>query len=123
MAKQQLTKNYSASLESAEVITKASSFFSQEKWKVTSQTPQSVILQGKPAFPWGMLFLTLIGFVLCLIPGIIMHAKTKKRTRQVFHLIVNATPIPGGSEVTFQYPNEAEALVSQFITTLPVLNA
>jgi hypothetical protein len=60
------------SLASEEVIVRAVQFFSTEKFRVSSQSGRMATFDGKPPIPWGMLFLTMIGFMFFVVPGVIL---------------------------------------------------
>lgn len=117
------TTNQSTTLDNEEVIMRAVQFFSTEKWKVTSQSSRSVTFEGKLPIPWFMLLLTIAGFFLCFIPGIILYIAVIKKMHRFMHLVVAVSPITGGSDVCIQHPKEASKLVAQFISALPALNA
>ncbi len=61
------------SLTPEDAIVRAVQFFSTENWRPTSQSTRTATFQGKPKIPWFMLLLTVIGFVACIVPGIIMY--------------------------------------------------
>jgi hypothetical protein len=64
------TKNLNTSLSGDKVIEQAVKFFSTEsRWKVASQSPRSVIFFGIPPIPWGLIMLTLLGYLMCILPG------------------------------------------------------
>lgn len=117
------TTSQSTSLKGEEVIIRTAQFFSTEKWKVTSQHSRSIILERRAPFPWHLLVLTIVGYLMCILPGIIISVIAKKKARRIFHLIVNVNPISGGAEVCVQYPDEMKELALKFIGTLPSLGA
>jgi hypothetical protein len=108
-------------LNCEDVMVRAVQFFSTENWRPTSQSPRTATFQGKPRIPWFMLLLTIIGFIACLLPGIIMYIMVIRKMYRFHNLIVTATPISGGSEVVLQYPPAATKLVSRFLAALPPL--
>ena len=107
------------SLGPDEVIVRAVQFFSTEKWKPTSQSQRTATFEGKPPIPWLMLLLTVIGFLACFLPGIIMYIMVIRKLHRFHNLVVTANPIPGGAEVVTQYPNNTGDLVARFLQALP----
>jgi hypothetical protein len=73
------------SLGSEDVIVRAVQFFTTESWKPTSRSARAATSQGKPPIPWFMLLLTVLGFVACIVPGVIMYIMViRKATRFQF---------------------------------------
>ena len=107
------------SLASEEVIVRAVQFFSTENWRPTGQSARTATFQGKPKIPWFMLLLTIVGFVACVVPGIIMYIMVIRKMYRFHNLVVTATPTPSGSEVVVQYPPPAEKLARRFLAALP----
>jgi hypothetical protein len=66
-----------------------------------------------------MLLLTIVGFVACIVPGIIMYIMVIRKVHRFHNLVVTANPIPGGTEVVTQYPKTAGGLVARFFQALP----
>jgi hypothetical protein len=116
-----LVKRGTTSLGHEDVIARAVQFFSTEKWKPTSQSNRTATFEGKPPIPWFMLLLMIVGFVLCVVPGIIIYFMMIRKLYRFHNLVVTATPIAGGSEVILQYPPAAEKLAGNFLETLPAL--
>jgi len=117
-----LVTNAKTSLSAEEVIVRAIQFFSTENWKATSQSSRTATFQGKPQIPWFMLLLTLLGFLLCVIPGVIMYVMVIRKVYRFVNLVVTANPIPNGTEVSVSHPKAAEKLVNRFLAALPQLN-
>lgn len=92
------------SLGPEEVIVRAVQFFSTGNWRPTSQSARTATFQGKPPIPWFMLLLTVIGFMACLLPGIIMYIMVIRKMYRFHNLVVTANPVSGGSEIVLQYP-------------------
>ena len=116
------TTNHVTTLDAEEVIVRAVQFFSTEKWKVTSQSKRSVTLEGKVPVPWFMLLLMIIGFMVCILPGIVLYILVYKKMNRFFHIIVSVTPASEGTEVCVQHPKEANKLALEFIEALPSKN-
>lgn len=117
MADQVSTKK--TSLAPDDAIVRAVQFFSTERWKTTSQSSRAVTFEGKPPFPWITIFFTVIGFMLCIIPGLIMYYLFVRKMYRFYNLVVTATGGEGGTEVTVSYPSFAYSLVSRFLHVLP----
>lgn len=106
-------------LTSEEVIVRAVQFFSTESWRPTGQSARTATFEGKPKIPWFMLLLTYIGFLACVVPGIIMYIMVIRKLHRFHNLVVTATPVAGGSEVVVQHPPPAKKLARRFLEALP----
>lgn len=115
--------NKTTSLAPDEVIVRAVQFFSTERWRATSQSPRSVTFEGKPPFPWLSIFFTIIGFMLCIIPGLIIYYTVVRRMYRFYNLVVTVTPGEGGTTVTVTHPGFASSLVRRFVAALPATTA
>jgi hypothetical protein len=113
--------NKQTNLSGEEVITRAIQFFSTESWRATSQSPRAATFQGKPPVPWFMMLLTFIGYLCCVIPGIIMYIMVIKKLRRFQNLVVTTTPMSRGTEIVVTYPNHAKKLAARFLDALPEL--
>lgn len=107
------------SLGPEDVIVRAVQFFSTENWRPTSQSQRAATFQGKPPIPWFMLLLTIVGFIACIVPGVIMYIMVIRKMYRFQNLVVTANPIPGGAEVVVQYPKPAAVLATRFLDALP----
>lgn len=108
-------------LGAEDVIIRAVQFFSTENWRPTSQSSRAATFQGKPSIPWLMLLLTVLGFICCIVPGIIMYIMVIRKMYRFHNLVVTATPIDGGSDVLLQCPSTALRLAARFVEALPPL--
>jgi len=115
--------NGKTSLPAEEVIVRAVQFFSTEKWKATSQSSRTATFEGKPPIPWFMLLLTILGFLACIVPGIVMYIMVIRKMYRFVNLVVTANPVPNGTEVSISHPKSAEKLVNRFLAALPPLTA
>lgn len=111
--------NGKTSLSAEEVIVRSVQFFSTSKFRATSQSGRTATFQGRPPIPWVMLILTIIGFMMCLVPGIIMYLMVLRKMYRFYNLVVTANPIGGGTEVSITHPDWASKLVTQFFGALP----
>lgn len=118
-----LVTNGKTSLPAEEVIVRAVQFFSTERWKATSQSSRTATFEGKPPIPWFMLLLTVVGFIACIVPGIIMYVMVIRKMYRFVNLVVTANPIPNGTEVSISHPKIATNLANRFLTVLPPLSA
>ena len=96
MADQVLQKQ--TTLAGEEVITRAVQFFSTESWRTTSQAGRAATFEGRPPIPWFMLLCTIIGYLCCIVPGIIMYIMVIKKLRRFQNLVVTTTPMNQGTE-------------------------
>lgn len=106
-----------------EVVVRAVQFFSTERWEATSQSPRSVTFRGKPPFPWLSIFFMVVGFALCIIPGLIMYFLFVRKMYRFYNLVVTVTPGERGAQVTVSYPSFARSLVNRFLSALPAVKA
>jgi hypothetical protein len=115
--------NVKTSLSAEEVVTRAVQFFSTEKWRATTQSGRSATFEAKPPIPWFMLLLTIIGFMFCIVPGIIMYIMVIRKMYRFVNMVVTVNPIQGGSEVLITHPRWASRLANRFLAALPPLAA
>jgi hypothetical protein len=116
-----LILNKQTSLSGEDVITRAVQFFSTEKWRTTSQTARAATFEGRLPVPWFMMLLTIIGYCCCFVPGIIMQIMVLNKLRRFQNLVVTATPMTRGTEVTVTYPGHSKKLAERFLKALPDL--
>lgn len=102
-----------------DVIARAVQFFSNENWRPTSQSPRTATFQGKPAIPWLYLLAMIVGFVACVVPGIIMYIMVIRKMYRFQNLVVTATANAEGSDVVVQCPSGAVKLAKRFAVALP----
>ena len=117
MADSVLTKT--TTLPSEEAITRAIQFFSTASWRATSQGNRAVTFAGRPPIPWFTMLLTILGFIFCFIPGLIMYFVLVKKARRFQNIVVTATPQGTGSDVTVTFPPHARKLATGFLEALP----
>ncbi|MBI2924549.1 MAG: hypothetical protein HYY24_02460 [Verrucomicrobia bacterium] len=115
--------NGKTSLSSEEVIVRAVQFFSTERFKATSQSGPTATFEGRPPLPWGLLLLTVLGFLLLIVPGILMYVMVIRKRYRFSNLVVTASPMAGGTEVSISSPPWAANLVTRFLSALPSLAA
>ena len=111
--------NKQTHLSGEEVITRAVQFFSTESWRTTSQSARAATFEGRPPIPWFMLLCTIIGYLCCIVPGIIMYIAVIKKMRRFQNLVVTVTPITSATEVVVTYPSHAKKLAERFLASLP----
>ncbi|MCL5884364.1 MAG: hypothetical protein M1377_03290 [Deltaproteobacteria bacterium] len=113
-----LVANAKTSLAPQDVIIRAVQFFSTKKWRASSQSERIATFDGK-FVPWGLLILTIVGFLACLVPGIIMYIIVLRKAMQFQTIVVTANPIPEGSDVVLKYSKYGNQLVAEFLSALP----
>ena len=111
-------KNCKTPLSAEEVIVRAVQFFSTEKFKATSQSGRVATFEGRPPIPWGMLILTFLGFLFCIVPGVIMYVMVIRKLYRFYSLVVTANPTPDETEVSISYPDFASKLVDRYISAI-----
>lgn len=113
--------NGKTSLPSEDVIVRAVQFFSTERFRTSSQSGRSATFDGRPPIPWVMLLLTFIGYCCCIVPGIIMYFMVIRKLRRFHNLVVTASPLDGGTEVSVTHPDWAANQANRFLAALPPL--
>jgi hypothetical protein len=119
MADSVITKQ--TSLSGEDVITRSIQFFSTENWRTTSQSPRAATFEGRPPIPWFMMLMTIVGYLCCVVPGIIMWFMVIKKLRRFQNIVVAVTPMNKGTEVTLTHPDHAKKLAGRFLAALPEL--
>jgi hypothetical protein len=107
------------SLPGEEVLVRAVHFFSTENLRPVSQSARVATFQGQPPVPWFMILLMFLGFLVCIVPGIIFYVLVVKKARQFHTLVVTVSPINGGSQVSVQYTEAAGVSAHRFLAMLP----
>jgi hypothetical protein len=114
-----LVVNQKTTLAADEVIVRAIQFFSTENWRVTSQSGRAVTLAGKPPFPLLHLCFVIIGFMLCVVPGIILYFMLLRKVIRFQNMVVTATAVNNETDVSITYPPHGRKLVEKFLLALP----
>jgi hypothetical protein len=114
-----MISNVKTSLSSEEVIVRAIQFFATDRFRTSSQSGRVATFDGRQPIPWGMLLLTILGFLLCIVPGVIMYIMVIRKMYRLQNLVVTANPSPGATEVSISHPSWAAATVKRFISVLP----
>lgn len=117
----ELVANARTALPPGEVIVRAVQFFTSEKWRPQTQSERIATFQGRPRIGCVLPFLTFLGFVFFIVPGIIMYLLVIRRALQFQNLVVTANPLEAGTDVTVTYPSYARNLVGHFLRLLPPL--
>lgn len=119
----ELMSNGKTTLPGEEVIVRSIPFFTSGKWKCQSQSARVATFVGRPPIPWGLLFLTIIGFIFFIIPGVIMYILVIRRVIRFQNIVVTANPVTGGTEVVITHPKTGKKLVTRFLDALPPIPA
>lgn len=107
------------SLPPDEVTTRAVEFFSGAKWRTTSQAARTVSFEGRPPIPWLWIVLTVVGFLCCIVPGIILYFVLVRKASNLQTMVVSTTPVAGGCDVMVKHPDYATREVATFLGMLP----
>ena len=113
--------NKRTSLSAEETIVRAVQFLSTDRWRPTSQSQRTVTFEGKVPIPWFMILFMILGFLCCILPGIILYVMVIRKMYRFINMVVTANPIEKGTEVSASYPKMASKLVSRFLDALPPL--
>lgn len=119
----ELVTKAQTSLPGEEVIVRAVQFFTTEKWRCQTQSARAATFAGRPPIPVGLIILTIIGYVACIIPGVILYILVIRRMMRLQNIVVTANSIDVGSEVVITYPEHAKRMVSAFLSALPAVKA
>jgi hypothetical protein len=114
-----IVANQKTSLPGEEVTTRAIQFFSTQNWRVTSQSARAVTLAGRIPIPWFHLLCVILGFIFCLVPGIILYFMLIGKVRKFQNMVVAVAPVEGGTDVSITCPPHAKTLVAKFLGALP----
>lgn len=107
------------SLSPEEAVERSVMFFPGEKWRARTHMAKTATFEAKPPIPWGMLFLTIIGFMVFVVPGIILYFVVIRKMYRLQNLVVSATAANEGSDVIVRYPKHAKKAVIEYIKALP----
>ena len=118
-----LLANTKTALPGEDVIVRAVQFFTNERWRAQSQSSRVATFVGRPKIPIGLLFLTVVGFAMFIIPGILMYILVIRRVIRFQNIVVTVSSISTGSDVAITYPKMATKLVDRFVSALPPLAA
>ena len=111
--------NTKTTLSGEEAIVRAVQFFSTERWRTSSQSARVATFEGRGSIPVFMILLTMLGFFLAIVPGLILYFFVVRRMRRFQNLVVTVTPVSGGSDVSVKYPPVAKRLVKRYLAALP----
>lgn len=107
-------------LSEEKVIKRAGQFFANNGWMIQDQAESEAIFKGRPPIPLRLLFLTILGFLFFIIPGVIVYRALVKRVTRFQNIMVKVRPVAGNSsEVTVIYSRAAEKLINKFLNLLP----
>lgn len=108
------------SLAAEDCIVRAVQFFSTGRWRAQTQSNRMATFVGRPPIPVGLILVMILGFMACIIPGVIAYVMLFRKMVQLQNIVVTATPSTGGgSEVTVKHSKHASKLVKEFLATLP----
>jgi len=94
---------------------------STESWRTTSQSPRNATFEGRPPIPWFMMLLMIVGYICCVVPGIVIQIMIIRKIRRFQNLVVATTAMNQGTEVTVTHPAHAKKLAERFLAALPEL--
>jgi hypothetical protein len=114
-----LVLNKRTTISSEEAVTRAVQFFSTAQWRATSQSPRAATFEGIPPIPWFMIVLMILGYICCVVPGIIIQITLIRKMRRFQNLVVTATSQGQATDVVLTYPKHARKLAERFLTALP----
>lgn len=114
-----VTANRLTSLPAEEVIVRSLQFFTTERWRAQSQSSRAATFMGRPPIPVMYILLTILGFLLCIVPGVIMYIAVIRKMIRFQNIVVTANPKDEKTEVVMTHPDHAKKLVDAFFGSLP----
>jgi hypothetical protein len=117
-----LVASAQTSLGAEDVIVRGVQFFTNEKWRPTTQSSRICTFQGRPPVPIGSILLMIVLLFTTLIGGIIMYVVVVRKAIRFQNLVVTANPAKAYCEVTVTYPKHAKKLVDRFMGLLPAVS-
>jgi hypothetical protein len=135
----ELVTTHQTALPGDEVLVRGVQFFTNEKWRVQTQSARTATFVGRPGVPWVRIILG-IGFVLVgvllsmtgfgaiigiplIIVGIILSVGARIRMLGFLwgsqNLVVSVTPMNGATEVSVTGSKQAKKVVDRFLGLLP----
>jgi hypothetical protein len=69
------------------------------------------------------MLLNVVGYMCCIVPGIVIKIIIVKKMRRFQNIVVAVTPMTTGTEVTVTHPDHAKKLAKRFLAALPELAA
>jgi len=118
MAQLTITAHSKTTFDGQEVIIKAIHFFTNERWRLQSQTDRTAIFVGRPPTPWIFILLTFIAFFFFVIPGIIMYIMVIRKSLRFQNIAVSTNSIFKETNVDITCSKTAKKIVQQFLITL-----
>ena len=86
-----------------EVIKRAGQFFADNGWLIQDQAESEATFKGRPPIPLRLLFLTIVGFLFFIIPGVIVYRVLVKRAVRLQNIgLVRPCRECGGNYYLFQ---------------------
>ena len=113
-----LVANAQTSLPPDEVQVRAIQFFTNERWRASTQSERISTFEGRPPIPWLMIIFTIVALFACIVPGIIMYFFVLRKFYRFQNLTISTSPIAGGTEVTITHPGYARSAANRFISLL-----
>lgn len=102
-----------------DVIMRSVQFFTTGKWRVQSQSQKIATFVGRPPIPVLYIILTVVGFLACIVPGILFYILALRKVMQLQNIVVTATDAAGGADVVVKHSPAASKLVGEFLAALP----
>jgi hypothetical protein len=114
-----LVTTTSTTLPTEEVTVRAVQFFTNERWRMRSQTNRIATFVGISKVPFIRILLALMLTFFFVIPGVVYYFFVIARMRKLRNIVVTTTPSDTGCSVVVSYPKSAHRLVENFVAALP----
>ena len=114
-----LTVKVATTLPSDDVMVSAVQFFTNQKWRVQSQTSRIATFVGVNSIPIFKLLILVFLLFFLVIPGLIYYALVIRSLRKFRNIVITTTPAIGECFVLVSYPKDAQKLVDSFVAALP----
>ncbi|HEY0797419.1 MAG TPA: hypothetical protein VGD64_16720 [Acidisarcina sp.] len=102
-----------------DVIVRATQFFTNDRWRVQSQSTRVATFVGRPKIPVGLILLMVVAFCFFVVPGFLVYLLIIRRVSRLQNIVVTVTPLPRGADLIITYPKQSAKLARLFIDSLP----
>lgn len=113
-----LVVNSYAALPPEEVLVRAVQFFTNEKWRVQSQTNRIATFVGIGRVQWFQIVLAILLTMFLVVPGVIYYIVVISKMRRLQNIVVTTTPRDPGCLVVITYPTHAQKMVDAFFAAI-----
>lgn len=113
-----LVANTYSALHPEDVLVRAVQFFTNEKWRVQSQTNRIATFVGMNRVSWFQIMLAVMLTMFFIVPGVIYYLVVISKMRRLQNLVVTTTPRGLGCDVVVTYPSHVQGGVNAFFAAV-----